>query len=52
MTLRENLSPTRSLAFDSAEKNATRSHKKEKVGTALKQPHLPPFLWWFRKKDN
>jgi hypothetical protein len=52
MTLRENFSLSRSFFYDSAEKNATRSHKKEEVGTALKKPHLPPFLWGFRKKDN
>jgi len=34
MTLRENFSPSRPLAFDFAEKNATRFDMKEEVSAA------------------
>jgi hypothetical protein len=52
LTLREIFSPTRALVCHLAEKNATRSDKKEEVGAASYKPPLPPALWGFRKKDN
>lgn len=44
MTLREIFSPSRPLICDFGEKNATRSDKKEEVGAALYNTHLPPPL--------
>ena len=50
-TIRELFSPFKALIYDFAEKNATRSGKKEEVGAAPKMPPLPPALWGNRKKD-
>jgi hypothetical protein len=52
LTLREFFSPSRALICDLAEKNATRSGRKKKVGAALETAPRPPFLWGFREKDD
>ncbi|HWG46794.1 MAG TPA: hypothetical protein VN688_28790 [Gemmataceae bacterium] len=44
LTFRELFSPSKALICDFAEKNATRSDKKEEVGAAPYTPPLPPPL--------